>query len=74
MNVLLIEMEDAGCGLPFALACLKAGHRVRYFLRPENNPKIGEGFRGLERTTNWVRDGSSWADLVVMTGNDQFLP
>jgi phosphoribosylamine--glycine ligase len=74
MNVLLLEMEDAGCGLPFVLNCLKAGHAVKVFLRPENNPLIGEGFKGVERTKNWVKDASSWADLVVMTGNDQFLP
>lgn len=74
MKVLLLEMEDAGCGLPFALACLKAGHRVRYFLRPENNAAIGEGFKGLERIKNWVPSAASWADLVVLTGNDQFLP
>lgn len=74
MNVLLLEMEDAGCGLPFALACLKAGHKVRYFLRPENNQAIGEGFKGLERIKNWVPSAASWADLVLLTGNDQFLP
>lgn len=74
MNVLLLEMEDAGCGLPFALACLKAGHRVKYYLRPENNQAIGEGFKGLERIHNWVAAASSWADLVLLTGNDQFLP
>jgi phosphoribosylamine--glycine ligase len=74
VNVLLLEMEDAGCGLPFALACLKAGHKVRYFLRPENNQIVGEGFKGLERIKNWVASASSWADLVLLTGNDQFLP
>lgn len=72
--MLLLEMEDAGCGLPFALACLKAGHRVRYFLRPENNQLIGDGFKGLERIKNWVPSASAWADLVVMTGNDEYLP
>jgi phosphoribosylamine---glycine ligase len=74
VKVLLIEMEDAGCGLPFALACVKAGHQVKYFLRPENNQRIGEGFKGIERIKNWVAAASSWADLVVMTGNDQFVP
>lgn len=74
MNVLLIEMESAGCGLAFALLCLKAGHKVRYYLRPENNTTIGEGFRGLQRVKTWVPHASGWADLVLMTGNDQFLP
>lgn len=72
--MLLIEHEDAGCGLPFALACIKAGHSVRYFLRKENNQLIGDGFRGLEKTKNWVGDAMNWADLVVATGNDEFIP
>lgn len=72
--MLLLEMEDAGCGLPFALACVKAGHEVKYFLCPDNNPAIGEDFKGLTRIKNWVGAASAWADLVVMTGNDQFLP
>lgn len=74
MKVLLLEMEDAGCGLAFALLCIKAGHAVRYFLRADNNQSIGEGFKGLERVKNWVPSASSWADLVVMTGNDEYLP
>lgn len=74
MKVLLLEMEDAGCGLPFALACIKAGHSVRYFLRPENNQLIGEGMKGLTRIKNWVPSATGWADLVVMTGNDEYLP
>lgn len=74
MKVLLIEMEDAGCGLPFALACIKAGHEVRYFLRKENNQRIGEGMKGLERIDNWVPSARTWADLVCSTGNDEFIP
>lgn len=74
MKILLLEMEDAGCGLAFALACIKAGHELRYFLRPDNNPGIGEGFKGLERVANWVSSATGWADLVVLTGNDDYLP
>jgi phosphoribosylamine---glycine ligase len=74
VKVLVIEMEDAGCGLPFALACIKAGHEVRYFLRKENNQAIGEGFKGLTKVTNWVPSAAGWADLVVATGNDEFVP
>ena len=72
--MLLIEMEDAGCGLPFALACLKAGHEVRYYLRKENNQQIGDGMRGIEKVANWVPSATGWADLVVATGNDEFVP
>jgi phosphoribosylamine--glycine ligase len=74
LNVLLIEMESAGCGLAFALLCIKAGHKVRYYLRPENNTTVGEGFKGLQRVKTWVPHATGWADLVLMTGNDQFLP
>lgn len=73
MKVLLIEHEDAGCGLAFALACVKAGHQVRYFLRKENNQAIGEGMKGIEKVANWVPSARSWADLVVATGNDEFI-
>lgn len=72
--MLLIEHEDAGCGLAFAMACIKAGHEVRYYLRAENNQAIGEGMRGLEHVKNWVPSATGWADLVVTTGNDEFIP
>lgn len=72
MKVLLIEHEDAGCGLAFALLCIKAGHLVRYFLRKENNQAIGDGFRGLEKVSNWVTS-IPWCDLIVCTGNDEFI-
>lgn len=66
-------MEDSGCGLPFVLRCIKAGHTVRYFL-PAKKPKpIGEGFPGVEIISNWV-SSLKWADLVWCTGNHQFLP
>lgn len=72
--MLIIEMEDAGCALPFALACIKADHEVRYFLRKENNQTIGEGFKGLTKVDNWVPSATQWADLVVASGNDEFVP
>lgn len=74
MKVLLIEMEDAGCGLAFALACIRAGHEVRYFLPKEYNQAVGEGMKGLVKIQNWVPSATGWADLVVATGNDEFMP
>jgi phosphoribosylamine---glycine ligase len=73
VKVLVIEHEDAGCGLAFCLRCIKVGHQVRYWLRPGNNTKIGEGFPGLTKIDNWV-SSLKWADLVWCTGNDQFIP
>lgn len=72
MRVLIIEMEDAGCGLDFALRCVTAGHAVRYFKRKENNQHPGKGFPGIEHIDNWATS-MRWADLVWMTGNDDFL-
>jgi phosphoribosylamine---glycine ligase len=72
MKVLVIEYEDAGCGLDFVLRCVAAGHAVRYFLRKENNQQIGRGFKGIEYVDNWATS-MKWADLVWCTGNDQFL-
>ena len=65
-------MEDAGCGLDFVLRCIAAGHQVRYFLRKENNQNIGKGFKGIEYVDNWATS-MKWADLVWMSGNDEFL-
>ena len=73
MKVLLIEHEDAGCGLAFALRCIAAGHEVRYWLRKENNQAIGDGFKGLKKVSNFVTS-VPWADLIVATGNDDFIP
>ncbi len=72
MKVLVIEYEDAGCGLDFVLRCVSAGHSVRYFLRKENNQNIGKGFAGVEYIENWATS-MKWADLIWCTGNDQFL-
>jgi phosphoribosylamine--glycine ligase len=71
MKVLVMEYEDAGCGLDFVLRCIQAGHQVRYFLRKENNQLIGKGFKGVEIIDNWATS-MKWADLIWGTGNDQF--
>lgn len=72
MKVLLLELESAGCGLAFALCCIKAGHEVRYALRKGENQLIGDGFRGLTKVSNWLAS-AKWADLIVCTGNDEYI-
>ena len=70
----MLEYEDAGCGLAFALRCIHAGHQVRYWTRPGNNDKPGEGFNGLVKIGGSFVPSLKWADLVFCTGNDQFIP
>lgn len=73
MRVLILSMDDAGEGLSLAIRCVKFGHAVRLWLAPEANPTTGEGFKGVERIKNWL--GSvTWADLVIPTGNHDFIP
>jgi len=73
MKVLCIELEDSGCGLDFVLRCVQAGHKVRYYKKADGNVEPGRGFPGVEHVDNWATC-MKWADLVFMTGNDQFLP
>lgn len=73
MKVLVLELEEAGCGLGFALRCVKAGHQVRYWTKGKENERVGEGFPGLERLRGSFLPSAKWADVVVPTGNAQFV-
>lgn len=73
MKLLVVNVDSVGEGLAFCVRCVKAGHAVRLYLAPGNNPTTGDGFKGVEKIDNWI--GSvMWADLVFVTGNHQFLP
>lgn len=72
MKCLVIEMEDAGCGLDFVLRCISAGHAVRYFLPKDGNKNIGKGFKGIEYVDNWATS-VKWADLIWASGNHEYL-
>ena len=73
MKVLIIDND--GVGLAFAWRCQRAGHQVRWFIKPKpsNNQAVGEGFKGIEKVTNWV-GSMKWADLVWVSTNDDYLP
>ena len=58
--------------MAFCVRCVKAGHQVRPYLSPGNNPTTGDGFKGIEKVSNWV-GSMAWADLTFITGNHQFL-
>jgi phosphoribosylamine--glycine ligase len=72
MKVLIISMDSIGEGLAFALRCVKAGHAVRLHLSPTANKTIGEGFKGVEKVTEWTRS-VKWADLILPTGNHAWM-
>lgn len=73
MRVLILNMDSVGEGLPLAIRAAKAGHQVRLYLSPENHPDTGLGFKGIERIRNWL-SSARWADLVIPTGNHDFIP
>jgi phosphoribosylamine---glycine ligase len=72
VKCLVINSDTVGEGLAFALRCVKAGHQVRLYLAPGNNPTTGDGFKGVEKVSNWI-GSMGWADLTFATGNHQFL-
>jgi phosphoribosylamine--glycine ligase len=72
VKVLIVNLDCVGEGLALAVRCVKAGHQVRFWIAPEANQSTGNGFKGVEKVKNWV--GSlAWADLVIPTGNHQFM-
>lgn len=73
MKVLVISMDSVGEGLAFALRAAKADHDVRIWFGKECNPECGEGFGNIARVPNWLAS-AKWADLIVPTGNHEFMP
>lgn len=73
MKVLIVDTD--GVGLAFAWRCARAGHQVRWFVKPKptNNTEMGKGFKGVERVDNWVAH-ATWADLIWCSSNDDYLP
>lgn len=73
MKILLVDHDAVA--LAFAIRCVRAGHAVRWFIKPKpsNNRDVGDGFKGIEKIDNWV--GSvKWADLIWCSSNDDYLP
>jgi len=72
VKLLVISMDTVGEGLAFGLKAAKAGHEVRVFFGKGVNPKTGEGFTEITRVPEWL-SSARWADLIVPTGNHQYL-
>jgi len=72
MKFLLIDQD--GLSLSLAWRAAQAGHEVRWFVKPnkEVNKDTGKGFKGITKIDNWV-PSVMWADLVLPTGNADFL-
>lgn len=72
MKLLIVNMDSVGEGLAFAVKCAKADHEVRIWFAKGNNPETGKGFKNVTRVEHWLTH-AKWADLIVPTGNHQFI-
>lgn len=72
MKILIIDTDSVG--LSFAWRCVRAGHEVRWFVKPKpgHSKDTGRGFKGITRIENWV-GSAMWADLIFVTSNDDYL-
>lgn len=73
MKILLVDQDAVG--LAFAVKCVKAGHSVRWFIKPDksNNPRTGDGFKGIQKIDNWLTS-AKWADLIWCANNSDYIP
>lgn len=71
--MLIVNMDSVGEGLPLGIRAAKAGHQVKIWYSKDNHPTTGDGFKGVERVKNWLSE-AKWADLIVPTGNHDFMP
>lgn len=71
----LLIIDHSGKALALAWRAVLAGHAVKWFIEPKdgNSKHAGDGFKGIEKVDNWVPAAAKWADLVVCTGNDNYL-
>jgi phosphoribosylamine---glycine ligase len=72
VKLLIVNQDCVGEGLAFALRCARAGHEVRLWLDPKNNPETGKGFDEIRIVPQWLTS-TRWADLVLPTGNHSFM-
>ena len=69
MNILIIDQDKVG--LPYAMRCLAAGHRVKMWQsldKGDIKSRVGEGL--VDQVASW-RPHMGWADLIVLTDNSK---
>lgn len=73
LKILLVDQDAVA--LAFALRCVKAGHAVRWFIKPDksNNQRTGDGFKGIQKISNWL-SSVKWADLIWCANNSDYIP
>jgi phosphoribosylamine--glycine ligase len=73
VKVLIINLDSVGEGMGLGVRAAKAGHQVKIWMSKENHKETGLGFKHIERVENWLAE-AKWADLIVPTGNHEFMP
>jgi len=72
LKLLIINMDCVGEGMGLAVRAAKAGHQVKIWYSKDNHPQTGDGFKNIERVDSWLAE-ARWADLIVPTGNHDFM-
>jgi len=70
VKILIVDSYGESA-LAWALRCIDAGHKVKWFFQPTpRSEHIGKGL--VERVSDW-RDWMRWADLVFLPDNCKYL-
>ena len=73
LNILVIDEGDFA--LDWVLRCLKVGHKIKWFLRPDKDGTslVGDGFPGIEKVKDFEKViQSGWPDLIMQTDNVRY--
>lgn len=71
MKILIVDHYGESA-LDWALRCLDAGHKVKWFFAPEYKRSIHVAKGLVERVDDW-RAHMNWADLVFLPDNTKYL-
>lgn len=71
MNILIVDA--IGAALDFAIHCQMAGHKVKWFIRKNDEGKVSQIGDGYVTKVPDYKPWIEWADLVFLTDNTHFL-